>query len=71
MTMYVEPNFKTKKALKEAVAAGVQVTYYQPGPFGGNEPTDGTIFIEGPHYPKPHTWYAQAEAKDGIVVKVK
>ena len=36
--MYVEPNFKTKKALKEAVANGDRVTVFQPGPFGGNEP---------------------------------
>ena len=30
------------------------VTYFQPGPFGGNEPRDGTIYCEGPHYPQPH-----------------
>jgi hypothetical protein len=47
------------------------VTVYQPGPFGGNEPTDGEVCIEGPHYPKPHRWYATATLKDGIVVKVK
>lgn len=28
-------------------------------------------FVEGPHYPEPHRWYAQVEMKDGIVVKVK
>jgi len=32
--MYVEPNFKTKKALKEAVARGEHVTVFDPGPFG-------------------------------------
>lgn len=69
--MYTDINFKTKKALKEAVAAGKQVTYYQPGPFGGNEPRDGTIFLEGPHYPAPHSWYAQATVKDGVIIKVK
>lgn len=69
--MYTDFNFKTKKALREAVAAGKRVTYYQPGPFGGNEPRDGTIYVEGPHYPKPHTWYAQCKVKDGVIVKVK
>jgi len=69
--MYVLPNFKTKKALKEAVVRGEAVSIYQPGPFGGNEPTDGVVSLEGPHYPKPHSWYAQAEVKDGKVVKVK
>ena len=69
--MYTIKNFKTKKALKEAVAAGERVTYYQPGPFGGNEPQNGTIFLEGPHYPAAHTWYAQATVEDGVIVKVK
>ena len=41
--MYTYTNFKTKKALKEAVANGDKITYYQPGPFGGNEPKNGTI----------------------------
>jgi hypothetical protein len=47
------------------------VTYFQPGPFGGNEPRDGVLYFEGPHYPQPHRWYAQAIAKDGVIVKVK
>ena len=68
---YTDRNFKTKKALKEAVATGEDVTVYQPGPFGGNLPTDGTVYLEGPHYPAPHSWYAQATLKDGKVVKVK
>ena len=69
--MYTTTNFKTKKALKEAVANGEQVTYYQPGPFGGNEPQDGTFCVEGPHYPEPHKWYASCTAKNGVIVKVK
>lgn len=67
--MYVMPNFKTKKALKEAVAAGKRVTVYSPGPFPANR--DGRETIEGPHYPEPHKWYAQVEVKDGAVVSVK
>ena len=69
--MYTRFNFKSKKALKEAVASGQVVTVYQPGPFGGNEPKDGTICLEGPHFPEPHRWYAEAVIKDGKVVKVK
>jgi hypothetical protein len=69
--MYVDPNFPTKKALKEAVASGRDIAYFQPGPFGGNEPTNGSIFIEGPHFPEPHRWYAQATVKDGRIIKVK
>lgn len=68
--MYTTINFKTKKALKEAVASGREVRVYQPGPFGGNEPTDGKVFVEGPHYPEPHKWYAECTLKDGVIVKV-
>lgn len=69
--MYTTINFKTKKQLKEAVASGKHVTYYQPGPFGGNEPLDGTIYVEGPHYPEPHRWYAECKVKDGYIVSIK
>lgn len=68
---YTDINFKTKKALKEAVAEGREITVYQPGPFGGSLPKDGKVTLEGPHYPAPHTWYAQATLKDGLVVSVK
>lgn len=69
--MYTSTNFRTKKALKEAVAAGQRVTVYQPGPFGGDPPRSGTVALEGPHYPEPHKWYAQAVLENGVIVKVK
>lgn len=69
--MYATTNFKTKKALKEAVQAGKDVGIYQPGPFGGNEPTNGKAYLSGPHYPAPHTWYAEATIENGYIVKVK
>lgn len=69
--MYTQPNFKTKKALKEAVAAGQPVTIFQPGPFGGKELRDGTTTAEGPHYPEPHKWYAELTIANGLVVGVK
>lgn len=47
------------------------VTYFQPGPFGGNEPRNGTFCCEGPHYPQPHKWYATCTAENGVIVKVK
>ena len=65
---YVDPNFPTKKALKEAVSRGDVVAVFSHGPFGCK--SDGRETIEGPHYPKPHTWYAQVEVEDGVVVKV-
>ena len=67
--MYVSPNFQSKKALKEAVAKGEHVTVYSPGPFPANE--NGTEFVEGPHYPQPHKWYAQVTVRNGVVTAVK
>ncbi len=67
--MYTTTNFKSKKALKEAVAAGKEVTLYAPGL--GEPKREGTEYVEGPHYPEPHKWYAQVEMKAGKVVKVK
>jgi hypothetical protein len=69
--MYTIKNYKTKKALKEDVANGVFVGYYQPGPFGGNEPKNGTFCCEGPHYPEAHRWYAGCTAENGRIVAVK
>jgi len=66
--MYVTPNFKTKKALKEAVAKGETVIVFAPGLGSPNE--TGINTIEGPHYPAPHSWYARVETKNGQVVKV-
>ena len=71
VTMYTNTNFKTKKELKTAVADGKPVRIYQPGPFGGNEPKNGTVALEGPHYPQPHRWYATATIENGLVTKVK
>ena len=67
--MYTVTNFKSKKALKEAVAAGKEVRIFAPGL--GTPVENGSEFLEGPHYPEPHRWYAQVEMKDGKVIKVK
>lgn len=84
--MYTHTNFKTKKALKEAVAkynaayeggqfdgmSAHRVTFYQPGPWDVDTSTlTGRVFLEGPHYPQPHKWYAECEARNGVIVKVK
>ena len=67
--MYTDINFPSKKALKEAVAAGREVTIFAPGL--GTPKVNGTDFVEGPHYPKPHSWYAQVTMVSGLVTKVK
>lgn len=65
---YVEPNFKTKKALKEALALGEPILVFQPGL--GTVPRDGEVLLEGPHYPAAHTWYAGGVMRDGKLVRV-
>lgn len=66
---YVDPNYKTKKAFKQAVQDGVEHSTYNPsGMFPA--PQSGTDVIEGPHYPQPHKWYAKVSVQDGVVVKV-
>ncbi len=68
--MYTDKNFRTKKALKDAVAAGEDIGVYSPGPFGG-PPDNGSTAVEGPHYPEPHRWYATVTLENGKIIKVK
>lgn len=65
---YTTQNFRTKKALKEAVARGEKVTVFEPGV--DTVPQDGVVTLEGPHYPEPHRWYATAVLENYRVVKV-
>ena len=71
--MYTDIDFETKSALRAAVkaaqAGGRPVTAFQPGGiFPGKR--DGEATIEGPHYPRPHRWYARVILREGCVVKV-
>ncbi len=68
--MYAVQNFRTKKALKQAVSEGKAVEVFQPGPFGPAV-RDGQHCCEGPHYPEPHRWYATVTVKDGVITGVK
>lgn len=67
--MYTDINFKTKKELLQALAGGAKLTIHSPGIFPA--PRDGEVSLEGPHYPKAHTWYARATMKDGVIVSAK
>ena len=69
--MYTSINFKTKTALKRAIAAGREVTVYQHNEmFGKEPPQEGQVFLEGPHSPAAHTWYAQGFLEKGVLVRV-
>jgi hypothetical protein len=67
--MYTDKNFKSKAELKRALAAGERITCHSPGPFPC--PRDGRVSLEGPHYPKPHTWYTEGMLKEGVLVSIK
>lgn len=74
--MYTERNFKSKAELKRAVAAGEEVRVFQPNDMFGktqeiNSKEVATVYLEGPHYPQPHKWYAQAQTRFGVITKVK
>lgn len=66
--MYISGNPKTKKQVKDWIKEGKTVTCFAPGL--GEVPSNGTCTVEGPHYPKPHTWYGTATIVDGRVVKI-
>lgn len=66
--MYVRPNFKTKKSLREAVERGEDVLVFSPGL--GEPERNGEEFVEGPHFPEPHRWYAKVRTAGGKVVAV-
>ena len=80
---YTRYNFRTKKALKEAVQEYVDrkanplmtelkpVRCYNPGIGPDLSNFIGKVYLEGPHYPEPHKWYAEAWLENGVVVKVK
>lgn len=70
--MYVTPNFKTKKAFKEAVAQGKACYVFQPNEMSPTNVKNIRCCVEGPHYPEPHRWYATVTTDaDGKALTVK
>lgn len=69
---YVSPNYRTKKAVKEALAAGKEVWVYQPNDLTGiGIRDDKDVPLEGPHYPEPHRWYGTGVVKLGRLISIK
>lgn len=66
---YVNGNPKSKAELKRWLKAGKAVSVYQPGL--GTVPLNGTVYLEGPHYPKAHTWWGEGKLENGKLVAVK
>ena len=70
MTCYLDRPYKTKKALKEAIAAGKEVTVYGMNPFGSTSVPDGEHALVGPE-PYVRNWYATIQVVGGVITKVK
>ncbi|MFI5405098.1 MAG: hypothetical protein ACHQ1D_01155 [Nitrososphaerales archaeon] len=66
---YTEKNFRNRTELKKALENGEPIRVFQPGL--GSVPENGRVFLEGPHFPEPHTWYAEGQMLEGFLVKVK
>lgn len=66
---YTDINYPTKKALIADFKAGKRIHCHQPG---GLFPLQtGRNTIEGPHYPKPHKWYAAVTLdENGFITKI-
>ena len=63
---YTVTDFPTKTAMKKAAQdSSALIKVYQPNAdITGHQFKDGEIVvIEGPHYPKPHRWYARVRIK--------
>jgi hypothetical protein len=67
--MYTRINFRSKAELKRALVAGKQIAIFQPGGLFPT-PESGVVYLEGPHYPAPHRWYAKATIVNGLVRSV-
>ena len=68
---YTTKDFPSKKEIKEALARGEVITCYQPGLGPSLSNWTGSVTIEGPHFPKPHRFYATGMMKNGQLVSIK
>jgi len=68
---YTNKNFKTKKSIKKSLEEKEIIRCHNPGIGPDLSNFTGKIFLEGPHYPEPHRWYAEAWLENGILVKIK
>lgn len=73
MSVYVRQNPKSKKALREMLPLDKSDLFKPSWDFGmgGPVPDSGRVSLEGPHYPKPHSWWGTGTMVDGKLVKVQ
>ena len=64
---YVNPNYRYKKQFLQAVKEGIKHYTFNPS---NMFPTveNGHDTVEGPHFPKAHSWYSAVKVENGVVV---
>lgn len=67
--MYFVTNYASKAAARRAIAAGDEVRIKSMSQFE-EAPLNGSASVEGPHYPKPHTFYGTATVVNGLVTSI-
>lgn len=69
---YMDNCARGNEAKEIANFNGLGIKCYQPGLFGHDLSSfNGKLLLEGPHAPaNVMTWYAEAELRDGVVIKV-
>ena len=65
---YTVKNYQSKKELIADFKAGKEIECFQAGDFPLRE---GRNSLEGPHYPKPHKWYASCVIVGGKATQIK
>ena len=68
---YVDGNPKSKKLLKQWISSGKEVRCFQPGMGPDLSQHTGVVYLEGPHFPQPHKWYAQGRLERGVLISIK
>ena len=73
MIVYAATNFRTKKALREAIERGERIGLKPTNRYEAAEASKIGAYethIEGPWFPEPHRWYAKVAIENGAIVRV-
>ena len=68
--MYTEFNFRSKEAVQQAIQEGQEIRCFSPNPDTYPCPTDGEVYLCGPHSPQDIHWVAIGKLVNGILVDV-
>ena len=52
-----------------AVESGAKISIWQPNQMFPQPSIETTAFLEGPHYPEPHRWYASVKLDEYGFIK--